>query len=275
MTASGIHPEPAPNYIRNVQLNKETEVAQLLKKTNPYMVEESVWSSGKTDFVASFPITTRKGSIYREEVIGTKLLELVKKAQQFWVEPDLELCVDKTVRHNISNTILVDNWEEVEEYVFNNRQYFTGVSFLSLSGDKDYAQAPFTKVIEGKELIKTYGNGSIFASGLIVDALKTFDNLWIACMTANNIGDDLSIDDSDNSLKRDWIRRFDKFSANYFKGDRKLAEYCLKDVYNLHKWEKIVQNIQPIDWTTQLSEKKFTDIDTMGSIACAGGECEI
>ena len=31
----------------------------------------------------------------------------------------------------------------------------------------------------------------------------------------------------------------------------------------------------PIVWTEDLTEKKYTDVDTMGAIACAGGACEI
>jgi hypothetical protein len=30
-----------------------------------------------------------------------------------------------------------------------------------------------------------------------------------------------------------------------------------------------------VDFTYQLTTKKFTDIDTMGSAACVGGACEI
>ena len=56
MTASGIHADHSPMYIRNIQLNKDTEVARLIKKLNPHMVEESVWSAGKTDYVISFPV---------------------------------------------------------------------------------------------------------------------------------------------------------------------------------------------------------------------------
>ena len=44
-TASGIHAEHSPKYIRHVQMNKDAEVAQLIAQTNPYMVEESVWST--------------------------------------------------------------------------------------------------------------------------------------------------------------------------------------------------------------------------------------
>ena len=271
MTASGIHADHSPMYIRNIQLNKDTEVAQLIKKLNPYMVEESVWSVGKTDYVVSFPVVPKKGSYYKEEMIGVAHLELIAKAQKHWVVAGTneELCADKGIRHNVSNTVIVDDWDEVAEYVYANRDSFAGISFLPMTGDKDYAQAPNTKVIDAKEIVKLYGTGSIFASGLVVDGLKAFDNLWIACMTAAS--GEIIGDDHENLLKKDWIRRYKKFAANYFKGDLKQAEYCLKDVYLLHKWEKIQKNLnQDIDWESNLVEKKYIDVDTMGAAACVG-----
>ena len=51
-TASGIHGEHAPRYFRHVQMNRMDEVAQLLEKVNPKMVERSVWSANDTDVVA-------------------------------------------------------------------------------------------------------------------------------------------------------------------------------------------------------------------------------
>lgn len=272
MTASGIHAEHAPRYIRHIQLNKETEVAQLIKKTNPYMVEESVWSSTKSDYVVAFPVVAKEGSLYKEELIGVKHLELVAKAQKHWVNAgtNVDLCVDKNVRHNVSNTIMVNDWDSVEEYVYNNRHSFAGISFIGMSGDKDYAQAPNTKVLTAEEILAAYGTGSIFASGMIVDALKAFNNLWFACMTAFGYGEEITTEDASSLLKRDWIRRFNNFATNYFNGDKKQAEYCLKDVYNLHKWEKIQQNLVDVDWSSSLVEKKYVDIDTTGAAACVG-----
>ena len=78
-----------------------------------------------------------------------------------------------------------------------------------------------------------------------------------------------------SDLNKEWIRRFNKFAENYFDGDLKQTEYCLKDVFLLHKWEKIQQNIAAVDFKTQLTQKEFTDIDTMGAVACQGGACEI
>ena len=276
-TASGIHAEHSDMYIRNVQLNKESEITQAIIKSNPYMVEESVWSAGGTDVVVSFPILPNKGSIYKDDLIGVKHLELVKKAQKHWVDTGTneDLCADKGVRHNVSNTILVDDWDEVEKYVFENRHSFAGISFLSMMGDKDFNQAPNTAVIPAKEMVKKYDAASIFASGLVVDALKVFPNLWDACSTAQGYGLDISLESSENAARQDWVRRFKNFAENYLKGDVKKAEYCLKDAYLLHKWNKIQTNLKPIDWMDDLTEKKYTDVDTLGAAACAGGACEI
>jgi ribonucleoside-diphosphate reductase alpha chain len=271
-TASGVHGEQAPLYIRNVQMNKDSEVAQLIKGINPYMVEESVWSQNKTDYVVSFPVIAPKNSIWKTDLYGTKLLEKVKLIQQNWVEygTDESLCVDPTVRHNVSNTIdvLPTQWDEVEEYLFENRKYFAGVSLLASTGDKDFAQAPFTAIETEDEIVRKYGRGAMFASGLIVDGVKIFDNLWSAIMIAN-FGDTQGSQEKAD-IRADWIRRFAKYADTYFNGERKKAEYCLKAVYLLHKWAKIQENYKDIEFAFQLESKKFTDIDTTGAAACAG-----
>lgn len=276
-TASGIHGEHAPMYFRNVQMNAEDEVVKLIQEVNPKMVQQSVWSSNGTDMVVSFPVVSKEGSIYKDDLLGIKQLEYVKLAQQVWVEAgtNVELCVDKNLRHNISNTISVDNWEEVEKYLFENKQWFAGVSLLSSSGDKSYAQAPFTQVFTAQQIMDNYGEGSLFASGLIVEALHAFnDNLWLACDTASGYGMKLSEDSSD-LLKRDWVRRANKFATNFFQGDMQKMTFCLKDCYNLHKWNAINKNLVAIDFASTLSQARYTDVDTIGSAGCAGGACEL
>lgn len=276
-TASGIHGEHSPMYFRNVQMSAEDEVTKLLLDVNPKMLEKSVWSSSGTDYVVSFPVVSKEGSRYKDALMGVDQLEYVKLAQQYWVEAgtNLELCVDQNLRHNVSNTITVDDWDEVEEYLFNNRKWFAGVSLMSSMGDKAYAQAPFTEVITAEQIMKQYGDGSLFASGLIVEALHAFNNnLWLACDTVLGFGLKLTEDSSD-LLKRDWIRRANKFANNYFNGDLMKLTFCLKDCYNLHKWKNIETSIKYIDFSTELSQQKYTEVDTIGSAGCAGGQCEI
>jgi ribonucleoside-triphosphate reductase len=276
-TASGIHGEHSPLYFRNVQMNEDDAVAKLIQAVNPKMVEKSVWSSNGTDIVVSFPVVTKEGSVYKSDLMGVKQLEFVKKAQQHWVEngTNVDLCVHKDLRHNISNTISVDDWDAVEEYIFENRQHFAGISLLAAAGDKAYAQAPFTEVNTAEEILKKYGDASMFASGLIVDGLHAFnDNLWLACETAMGSGEELS-EEARDLLKRDWVRRFGKFSANHFGGNDEKASFCLKDCYNLHKWVSIQQTMQAIDFAQALAKRDDVDADTLGSQGCAGGVCEV
>lgn len=277
-TASGIHGEHSPLYFRNVQMNEQDDVLALIQQVNPAMVEESVWSNTKTDKVVSFPVESKPGSIYKEDLLGVKQLQFVKMAQQVWIEhgTNVDLCVDKNLRHNVSNTITVDNWDEVEEYIYSNRQWFAGVSLLSSMGDKAYPQAPFTEVFTSEQIVAKYGDAALMASGLIVDGLHAFgNNLWQACDTVNGWGEKLPEEGKESLLKRDWVRRAIKFANNYFKSDVLEMTNCLKDCYNLHRWSKITRNIVPIDFATELKEKHFVEADSLGSQGCAGGTCEI
>lgn len=277
-TASGIHGEHAPMYFRNVQMNEQDDVLKLIKEINPKMVEKSVWSNTGTDHVVSFPVVSKEGSIYKSDLMGVKQLEYVKKAQQFWVEhgTNESLCVDKNLRHNISNTITVDDWDEVTQYIFDNKNHFAGISLLSSYGDRAYPQAPFTQVYTTQEIINMYGDASMFASGLIVDGLKAFNNnLWTACDTVMGFGEELDPESSDHLLKRDWIRRANKFAKNYFENDVLKMTECLKDCHNLHKWKTIERTISNIDFSSQMDVKTFVEVDTMGAIACSGNACEI
>lgn len=276
-TASGIHGEHSPRYLRHIQMNKETDIAKAIQEANPAMCEDSVWSANKTDFAIAFPIESPDQSIYKKELYGVKQLDFVKKAQQCWVEygTNVELGTDPKLRHNVSNTISVDNWEEVTEYVFENREWFAGISFLGMSGDKDYAQAPFTEVFTPEELVEKYGSASMFASGLLVQGIESFGTLWAACDTVLGKGEDLGKLGHDNMVKHDFVRRAKKFAQGFFDGDLTKMTYCLKDVYNLHKWEKIVNSIKRVNWEKATAVQTITDIDTMGAQACSGGACEI
>ena len=259
-------------------MNAEDEVAKIIMEENPKMVEKSVWSSNGTDIVVAFPIESKPGSIYKKDLMGVKQLEYVKKAQQFWIEhgTNVELCTHPALRHNVSNTITVDDWNEVEEYIYNNRQWFAGISLLSAAGDRAYVQAPFTEVFTAQQIMDMYGEGSIFASGLVVDALHAFNqNLWLACDTAMGNGLKLSDEDSTDILKRDWIRRANKFARNYFDNDIQKMTFCLKDCYNRHKWNNIEKTLKLINFAIDLSKQQYVEVDTMGSQGCAGGACEI
>ena len=281
MTGSGVHGEHSKRFFRIVQVNKEEDLVNLIIQSNPIMVEESVWSANKTDYVVYFPVENDDKCLFKKDLLGIDLLEKVKLVQQTWVEgsTNVDRCVYPLTRHNVSNTINVIDWDETRDYIYENREWFAGISLLSNSGDKDYTQAPFTSVLTAEEILEKYGVSSMFASGLIVDGLHAFNNdLWSAINTilfAGGVKENILPTTSENALKNDWIRRFFKFSNKYFNGDDKTTSYLLKDVYLLHKWEAVVSNLKEIDWANSGVKPKYTDIDTTSGLACSGGVCEI
>ena len=276
MTPSGIGGEHSKRYFRNVQINKSEDLGNFLKDKNPNMFEESVWSASKSDYVVSFPIENDDNYIFKQDFLGVKQLEMVKLVQENWVEAstNIEACVNKSARHNISNTITVVDWNESRDYIYENKQYFAGVSLLSNTGDKDYNQAPFTSVKTPDEILEEYGNASMFASGLIVDGLHVFsNNLWEACDSV--LFNTVFEDNSEAVFKRDWVRRFKKFANNYFEGDYIKTSYLLKDVHLYHKWVKITNNMEDVKWLEVNVKPTYTDINTTGALTCSGGSCEI
>ncbi len=276
-TASGIHGEHSEMYFRIMQMNKNDEVAKHIAAEFPELIEESVWSATKSDYAVYIPIKTKKGSLYKEQLLGVKQLEYVRLVQQTWVEfgTNTDLCIDPKTRHNVSNTIQVDNWDEVEEYIYENRKFFAGISLLPYSGDKIYSQAPFTAVLKPEQILEKYGQACLFASGLIVDALHCFeDNLWTACDHA--LRRDLPLDGTRTQvlLKKDWVRRAKQFAKRYFKNNLEEMTFCLKDIHLYHKWLEVSRAIKGLDITQVDLKPEFTAIDTLGAIACSGAGCE-
>jgi ribonucleoside-diphosphate reductase alpha chain len=265
---SGIHPDHSKRYIRNVQSEEYHPLVQELKRINPYMVEKSSASNTGTDVVISFPIES-KSKLFKDSVNGVDHLEIVKNFYKNWVVPGTRN--KDGIYHNVSNTIVVKDgdWNKVRDYLWENMDYFTGVSLLPEIGDKIYKQAPLTSVMDEKELVDKFGLGAIFASGLIVDGIHAFGDLWQACEM--NID---SIDKSDDKrvLKIDWINRLRKFAVNYFNNDIDKAIMCLKEVHSLHKFNKIKLTYNRIDYS---KFKLNTEVSTTGAAACSGGACEI
>lgn len=273
-TSSGIHPHHAKRYIRRTQGNYLEEPIQFFQKINPLAVEKSVWSANGTDNVISFCVEVPDGSKTKNDINAIGLLELVKLTQQNWVEHGKvkERCTTSWLSHNVSNTISVkDNeWEEVTKYIYKNRKWFAGISLLPISGDKDYAQAPFTAIYTPTEMVREYGDAAVFASGVIVDALHAFDNnLWAACEFVLGIRKL----DPNEPLRHDWVRRAKQFAERYFDGDIKKMTYCLKDVNNWKYWCDLNREYKKVDYSLMIEDKDNTKLEE--TIACAGGSCEI
>lgn len=276
-TASGVHPHHATRYMRRVQANRNEFPMLEYKRLNPEAVEKSVW--GANDESVIFLCEVPRGAIVKNNLSAVELLEKVKLTQQNWVESgtNKSACVLPELRHNVSNTITVkpDEWDQVRDYIYKNRQWFAGISLLSSSGDLDYEQAPLCTILNAEEIGRTYGDGAILASGLIVDGLKEFDgNLWTACAAVMYHGDNYQ--KPEEAGKREWVRRAKQFADRYFGGDIKKMTYCLKHVQLWKKWLDIKRTHVNIDWS-EVKELQETHVsaDTLGAQACAGGACQI
>lgn len=294
-TSSGIHTHPAKRFIRHVQANFMEKPYQLMAEVNPLACEPSVWSSNGTDGVIKFAVEVPDGSKLRNQMPALELLAAVKSTQINWVMQgkNVDRCTKPWLSNNVSNTITVkdEEWDDVSRYIYDNRDYFTAVSLLAYCGDKDYPQAPFTSVHTAREIVSEYGDGSVFASGLIEDALRYFNNrLWDACDTVLGISslgkeiDDLwehnrsafnELEGTINYLnrKRLWVERAKKFADKYFDGDIKKMTYCLKDVYNWKIYCDLKREYKHVDYT--LLQESEDNTNHIQDVACRGGACEI
>ena len=288
-TSSGIHPHHSKRYFRRVQANKLETPLQYFKKYNPHAVEESVWSSNKTDDVITFLCKANPNALLKSQVSAIEMLKNVKLVQEHWVTTgrNLELCVKPWLNHNVSNTITVNNdeWNDVTDFIYTNRHYFAGISLLSSSGDMIYNQAPFQEVLDHTEIVQKYGAGSILASGLIVHALDTFNgNLYAACDTFLGYGEKLefpkfendttqSFVDCDKTYKKiRWIAQASKFTKRHFGGDKTKMTFCLKSVDAWKKWCDLKRTYQYVNWEDFYEEQDNTTPTEY--IACSGNSCE-
>jgi len=305
-TASGIHPHHAKRYIRRTQVNRTEFCGQFFQNANPHAVEKSVWSANGTDNVISFLCEVPPGAITKNQISAVDLLSKVKLTQQNWVKfgTRVERCTVPEVRHNVSNTctVMEDEWDDVEKFIFDNQKWFAGVSLLPASGDLDYVQAPFSTVLTPNELVKEYGDASVFASGLVVDGLHAFDNnLWKACDTVLGRGEDIETvkespkyptketnkalaqyftskaDYDEWFAKIDWIRRAKQFADRYFEGDVRRMTYCLKHVSLWKTWCDLKREYNDVDWSDVVElDQTYVDADTLASQACTGTKgCDI
>lgn len=277
-TASGIHPEHSRRYFRIMQLNKESETARYMQEHYPEMLEESLWSNTQSDWVVYVPCENTDDVIVKDDMQGVKHLKLIELVQRAWVQPgkDESLCYNPLTNHNVSNTVIIDDKKAVVDYIFEHQDNFSAVSFISRFGDKEYAQAPFTSVLNTQEIVRQYGDASIFMSGLIVDGLHYFnDDLWTAVKLVLDPKLPVTGTRADVLLKKDWLRRVKQFSQNYFDGNMDKTIYCMKDVHLWHKWVKISRRFELVDFVNLLKEPEYADVSKTAAIACSGGVCEI
>lgn len=143
---SGHHAHHARRYIRRVTADELEYVFQAFKAANPHMCVRK--PDGK--YVIEFPVEAPAGATVKADLGAIQFLDMVKSTQQNWVLPGTsDTSPSPGLNHNVSNTVTVrpDEWDKVADYLWENREFFTGVSLLASTGDKDFAFAPNEEVI--------------------------------------------------------------------------------------------------------------------------------
>ena len=152
-TSSGIHAWHNEYYIRRVRVGKNESIYAHLKQYHPELVEDEYFRPHDTA-VIGIPQKAPEGSILRNES-PIQLLERVKKVQQEWIKPGHR---SGSNAHNVSATISIreHEWPAVGEWMWENREYYNGLSVLPYDGGT-YIQAPFEDCTEEKyeELMET------------------------------------------------------------------------------------------------------------------------
>jgi ribonucleoside-diphosphate reductase alpha chain/ribonucleoside-triphosphate reductase len=137
VVSSGIHYSHSPYYIRRIRVNAQDPIIQVCEELGYDIKPENGQSieTCKTKVVA-FPVKAPQG-ITKYDISAIEQLENYKMFMEYYVD------------HNTSITVHVrDNeWEEVEQWMWDNWNDVVAISFLSLD-NHFYEQAPYEAITE-------------------------------------------------------------------------------------------------------------------------------
>jgi ribonucleoside-diphosphate reductase alpha chain len=138
-TSSGIHAWHNDYYLRRIRVGKNESIYSYLAINHPELIEDEFFRPHDTA-VITIPQKAPMGSIVRHESVF-QMLERVKKVSQEWIKPGHRSGQNT---HNVSATVSIkeDEWDLVGDWMWNNRDFYNGLSVLPYNGGT-YTQAPF------------------------------------------------------------------------------------------------------------------------------------
>jgi ribonucleoside-diphosphate reductase alpha chain len=152
-TSSGIHAWHNDYYLRRIRVGKNEAIYSYLAINHPELIEDEFFRPHDTA-VITIPQRAPEGSIVRHESVF-QMLERVKKVSSEWVKSGHRSGQNT---HNVSATVSIkeDEWDLVGDWMWNNKEYYNGLSVLPYNGGT-YTQAPFTDCSkeEYEKLVKT------------------------------------------------------------------------------------------------------------------------
>ena len=143
-TSSGIHAWHNDFYVRRVRVGKNESIYNYLASAHPEILEDEFFKPNQ-QAVISIPQRAPEGAVTRQES-ALDLLARVSKVWKEWVKAGHRKGENK---NNVSTTVTIkpEEWEQVGEWMWANRNDFTALSVLPFS-DHTYTQAPFEDITE-------------------------------------------------------------------------------------------------------------------------------
>jgi len=180
-TSSGIHAWHNDYYIRRQQMTKDEALYKYLLNTNPDLIKD--YKAAHNSAVLELPIAAPENAITRKTESAIELLERVKNYYINWIKPghrsgyntnnvSATISIDKnknyvegygekvsekwyileqygeSVGSNVYNEgkfQVVDEWKAVGEWMWDNKNYFNGLSVLPMDLGT-YEQTPFEDI---------------------------------------------------------------------------------------------------------------------------------
>lgn len=138
-SSSGIHAWHNDYYIRRMRVGKNEALYKYVKKNIPELVEDCIFKP-HLEAIVSIPQKAPQGAILRNENVF-EFLSRVKKFNLEWVRAGHNSGANY---NNVSCTVSIkdDEWSAVGDWMWNNREYYTGISVIPYNGGS-YKQAPF------------------------------------------------------------------------------------------------------------------------------------
>ena len=141
-TSSGIHAWHNDYYIRRIRVGKNEALYTYLSVYHPEMLEDDFFKPN-LQAVISIPQRAPEGAITRKES-ALDMLERIKKINKEWIKPGHR---KGSNMHNVSATVTIkqDEWGTVGEWLYDNKDYFTALSFLP-EDLGTYVQTPYQTI---------------------------------------------------------------------------------------------------------------------------------
>lgn len=144
-TSSGNHAWHNDYYLRRIRIGKNEALFKYLEINNPEVLEDDFFKPHLQSII-TIPQKAPKNSITRKNETALDLLERVKKLNKEWIRAGHRKGANT---NNVSTTVTIKSgeWDEVGDWLYDNRDYFTALSFLP-EDLGSYVQTPFEEINE-------------------------------------------------------------------------------------------------------------------------------